>query len=62
MINKNAGDSSALNFIVMGDWGGQDDSPYTTKGELLTAKAMADAATQHDARFVVALGEIDRTL
>ena len=22
-----------LNFVMMGDWGGQDDQPYYTKGE-----------------------------
>jgi len=41
----------------MGDWGGQGNSPYTTVGELLIAKAMDHLAGECNSRFTVTLGD-----
>lgn len=49
--------ASELNFLVMGDWGGQDNAPYTTKPEAQMAQAMNDAADTLDANFALALGD-----
>lgn len=47
----------ALNFLVMGDWGGQPSSPYTTKAETATAKGMGKLAASLGAPFTLALGD-----
>jgi tartrate-resistant acid phosphatase type 5 len=46
-----------LHFLVMGDWGGKESSPYTTPGEVSTAKAMDSAAADLDANFSLVLGD-----
>ena len=47
----------ALNFVMLGDWGGQQDSPYTTKAELEVADKMGDIAEQIGSQFTIALGD-----
>jgi tartrate-resistant acid phosphatase type 5 len=49
--------NDALNFLVMGDWGGSPKSPYTTNDELITASAMNTAAHNLGAKFSLALGD-----
>jgi len=44
-------------FFVMGDWGGQQDSPYTTFAEQKVAKAMQAGAAASGATFTVVLGD-----
>jgi len=48
-----------LNFLVMGDWGGSDNSDwgYTTHGEVNTANAMNVAAQSLGAKFTLTLGD-----
>jgi len=46
-----------LDFLVMGDWGGQDSHPYTTGAERHTAHGMNDAAKRFGAKFALALGD-----
>lgn len=38
---------SRLRFLAIGDWGGQNDPPYYTKGQWETAKGMAKVAAGH---------------
>lgn len=49
--------SGALNFIVLGDWGGQDDSPYTTMGEENVAEQMGKTAAEVGSQFTLSLGD-----
>ena len=57
IINTAAADGSALNFLVMGDWGGLPGPIWTTPAEKSTAEAMASEATKINATFALALGD-----
>jgi tartrate-resistant acid phosphatase type 5 len=46
-----------LHFLVMGDWGGTDHSPWTHTAEVNTAKQMDKAAAALGAKFSLALGD-----
>ena len=46
-----------LHFLVMGDWGGTDHSPWTHTAEVNTAKQMDKAAASLGAKFSLALGD-----
>lgn len=48
---------NSINFLGIGDWGGQGSSPYTTSSQLATAKGMGIVASQINSTFVVALGD-----
>ena len=50
-------DGSALNFVMLGDWGGQESAPYTTKTELEVADKMGGIAEQIGSQFTIALGD-----
>lgn len=49
--------SSDLNFLVMGDWGGTDHSPWTHTAEVNTAASMNTAAQETGSKFTLALGD-----
>ena len=49
--------ADSLNFLAVGDWGGQDTDPYTRPGEIAAAGGMATIATQLNAKFVLGLGD-----
>jgi len=51
------GESGDLNFLVMGDWGGLPDAPYTTAAEQATAASMNALGGKVGARFTLALGD-----
>eukprot|EP00054_Salpingoeca_dolichothecata_P003394 m.26786 g.26786 ORF g.26786 m.26786 type:complete len:331 (-) comp13821_c0_seq1:113-1105(-) len=44
-------------FLAVGDWGGQDSSPYVTTGEVATASGMGIKAAEMNSRFQLALGD-----
>lgn len=46
-----------LDFLILGDWGGQDTSPYYTKAEEEIAEQMGKTATQIASQFTLALGD-----
>ena len=48
---------SALNFLVVGDWGGQTKHPYTTPAEVDLAKVMGKRAKKINSQFTLALGD-----
>ena len=50
-------DAAGLNFLVVGDWGGQSDSPYTTPAQEAVAKAMGKEATAVSSQFVLSMGD-----
>ena len=50
-------EKDALNFIVLGDWGGQVESPYYTRAEKKIAAVMGEKAKEINAQFVVGLGD-----
>ena len=53
--NKNGG--SSVNFMVVGDWGGQDDPPYYTDPEKNVATQMGDIAASMGAQFTLSMGD-----
>ena len=44
-------------FLVMGDWGGSINAPYTTPMEIVTAKGMGKVAANYTSTFALALGD-----
>ena len=46
-----------LNFMAVGDFGGQNDSPYYTAGEASVAIQMGNTAEQMGSQFTIALGD-----
>jgi len=51
----NAKDS--LDILVMGDWGGSPNSPYTTTDEVDSAKIMGEVGSTYDVDMVWGLGD-----
>ena len=51
------GQATNLYFLVMGDWGGSPDAPFTTGDEIATAKGMGAIGAGLDAKFALALGD-----
>ena len=47
----------ALNFVMLGDWGGQGDAPYYTEAEKAVAESMGKVAAQINSQFTVAMGD-----
>ena len=47
-----------LNFMVVGDWGGQSKAPYTTGAEVEVVQQMGKTAAALGSRFTVSLGDI----
>ena len=50
-------DDQTLNFLVLGDWGGQPDPPYTTEAETSIAAVMGSVAARENSQFTLALGD-----
>jgi len=48
---------ASLNFLAVGDWGGQDSSPYYTSGQKSSATGMNTVASKIGSQFVLALGD-----
>ena len=55
--HKNGVAASSPNFMVVGDWGGQDDPPYYTDPEQDVAKQMGDIAANMGAQFTLSMGD-----
>ena len=49
--------SSSLNFMVVGDWGGQSDPPYYTDPEQDVAKQMGQVAAATGSQFTLSMGD-----
>eukprot|EP00047_Mylnosiga_fluctuans_P005924 m.243654 g.243654 ORF g.243654 m.243654 type:complete len:323 (+) comp14281_c0_seq1:457-1425(+) len=49
--------SGTYNFVVVGDWGGQTRTPFTTETQLAVAAGMGKVAADINAHFVIALGD-----
>ncbi len=49
--------ASGLNFLAVGDWGGQTFTPYTTSAQLSVAKVMGEEAKTIDSQFTFAMGD-----
>ena len=49
--------ADALNFIVLGDWGGKPSYPYTTEAETSIAGVMGKVASEMNSQFTLALGD-----
>jgi len=48
---------NVLDFVMIGDWGGQPGAPYYTTAEADIAIQMGKKASEVGARFTVALGD-----
>ena len=48
---------ATLNFMVVGDWGGQNDSPYYTDPEQDVAEQMGQVAAAMGAQFTLSMGD-----
>lgn len=48
---------TSVNFMVVGDWGGQDDHPYYTDPEQDVAKQMGQVAAAMGAQFTLSMGD-----
>ena len=48
---------ASLNFLMLGDWGGQGSPPYYTTAEKSVAAAMESKAREIGSQFVLALGD-----
>ena len=54
---KERAPASSLNFMVVGDWGGQDNPPYYTDPEQDVAEQMGQIAAQMGAQFTLSMGD-----
>ena len=50
-------DGDTLNFVMLGDWGGQTDPPYYTTTEKKVAASMGAKAQEINSQFTVSLGD-----
>jgi len=48
---------TTLSFLVVGDWGGQSDSPYYTSAQKDVALQMGRMAKEIDSKFTIGLGD-----
>ena len=46
-----------LTFLVVGDWGGEDDDPYYTDGEKRVADSMGEIGKQVGSQFTISVGD-----
>ena len=51
------GGDSVLNFLVLGDWGGKPEYPYTTEAETRIASVMGKVTSDVNSQFTLALGD-----
>lgn len=57
VYSRTKNDDQRLNFLVLGDWGGQPDPPYTTEAETSIAAIMGGVAESENSQFTLALGD-----
>ena len=50
-------DSDTLNYVMLGDWGGQSNEPYYTTTEKKIASSMGAKAQEINSQFTIALGD-----
>ncbi len=48
---------STINFLAIGDWGGQDEPPYYTYSQDRTSFGMAKIAEENSVEFIIAAGD-----
>ena len=46
-----------INFVMVGDWGGQPEAPYYTPAQKEVASQMGRKATEINSMFTIALGD-----
>eukprot|EP01083_Nonionella_stella_P060893 158811_1 len=51
------GAKSSLDILVMGDWGGSPNKPYTTSDEVDSAKIMGEIGSNFNVDYVWGLGD-----
>ncbi len=53
----NSTNDEITRFFIVGDWGGSDNSPYTTPSEVVVAGAMGKLGQTLGTTFQLALGD-----
>ena len=48
---------SSLNFLAVGDWGGQENAPFFTEGQVASVQGMEKVAQSLKSQFVLGVGE-----
>lgn len=48
--------TEGLNFLAVGDWGGQETAPYYTTGQLASVQGMEKIAQYLKSQFVLGVG------
>ena len=57
MYHSRPGRARSLNFLAVGDWGGQPNAPYYTIGEKKVAAAMGLTAFTIASQFTITVGD-----
>lgn len=57
VLNAQGVAEDVLNFLVLGDWGGKPEYPYTTEAETRIASIMGKVAGDTNSQFILALGD-----
>ena len=48
---------NGVNFVMLGDWGGQEEAPYYTPAQKEVATQMGRKAAETNSKFTIALGD-----
>jgi len=57
LLSATSQSQATVNLLVLGDWGGMPVRPYTTPGQVATAKGMGVIGEKLNAQAVLALGD-----
>lgn len=56
-LSSHSNGASSVNFMVVGDWGGQDDPPHYTDPEKDVATQMGEIVASMGAQFTLSMGD-----
>ncbi|XP_013404251.1 tartrate-resistant acid phosphatase type 5 [Lingula anatina] len=57
VITETAVENEELNFLVVGDWGGQPHYPYSSRIQRAVAKQLGKVADEVNSQFVISVGD-----
>ncbi|XP_078488604.1 tartrate-resistant acid phosphatase type 5-like [Ciona intestinalis] len=56
-VYDDSGNEIGLRFLIISDWGGKPEPPYTTHTQMNVGRAMAEFSRRYDCSFVLSLGD-----